>query len=223
MMLLIMKGLAVIFFCGRINATQQTKTTRLSQIYQANCAGFDIDKKETYQSWQNAIKVKSQFNDIVNLHQQNPKLKRVKGLLILSGDGGTEVIKEYLDQTAADNINLDVFVGNSPVGFKPILEKQMIADEKYSNQLNIIREHPRGSIKDDQGLIKNTTAKTHTKLYAWYNAQNELLAFWSGSANFTKNGVKNNQSFSEILLEMPLKNLKKIEKYIDNKIKSNTI
>ncbi|WP_241970153.1 restriction endonuclease PLD domain-containing protein [Spiroplasma poulsonii] len=122
----------------------------------------------------------------------------------MSGDGGIEVIKDYLDQTADNNINLDVFVGNSAAGFDPVLEKQVITDKKYSNRLNIIREHPRGSIKDDEGLIKSTTAKTHTKLYAWYNAKNELLAFWLGSANFTKNGVKNTQSFREILLEMPL-------------------
>ncbi|WFG98213.1 hypothetical protein M1770_09260 [Spiroplasma citri] len=42
----------------------------------------------------------------------------------------------------------------------------------------------------------------------WYNAHNEILAFWSGSANFSTNGLglapKKDHSFREILFEMSL-------------------
>lgn len=42
----------------------------------------------------------------------------------------------------------------------------------------------------------------------WYNANNEILAFWSGSANFGTNGLgldpKKDRPFREILFEMAL-------------------
>ncbi|WP_374695917.1 hypothetical protein [Spiroplasma endosymbiont of Polydrusus formosus] len=110
-------------------------------------------------------------------------------MLILTGNSGTEVIKNYLDKTQDDNINLDVFIHNTDVGFKLDLEENLIKDEKYINWLNIIRENPKTKKSKDFALVRNTVPKTHTKIYVWYNDKNEISVFWSVSDNFSYNGV----------------------------------
>ncbi|MFX4057036.1 MAG: hypothetical protein EHV01_001695 [Spiroplasma sp. hy2] len=162
-------------FCGGINATEQVSATRISDLYQQNCVGFDVNDKTTYQSEANVLKEKSQFNEIVKAHKTNEKIKTATGLLVLTGDGDTNVIKRCLDETAKDNINLDLFVGNTSAGYNPVLEAELLKDEKNINRLNIIREHPKPNVYNSD-FIKYTKPKTHTKLYVWYNANNRLLA-----------------------------------------------
>lgn len=201
------KGLGRDIFCGGISATEQINTIRINALYQQNCTGFDVNDKATYQSEVNVLKEKSQFNEIVKAHRANAKMKTATGLLVLTGDGDTNVIKRYLDETAEDNISLDLFIGNTSAGYNPNDERILLKDEKNINRLNIIREHPKPNVSDFD-FIKYTKPKTHTKLYVWYNAHNEILAFWSGSANFSTNGLgldpKKDHPFREILFEMSL-------------------
>lgn len=99
-------------------------------MYQQNCTGFDVNYKATYQSEVNVLKEKNQFNEIVKAHRANAKMKTATGLLVLTGDGDTSVIKRYLDETAEDNISLDLFIGNTSAGYNPNDERILLKDEK---------------------------------------------------------------------------------------------
>lgn len=183
-------------FCGGVQATEQENFVR---AYKGNCHNFAKDDKTTFKS-KHKIKTKNQFKTIMKGYKGH---NGYKGLIVLTGDGDTSTIRKYLDATK-DTL-LDVFVGNTSTGFNANEELKWKQDNTYGDRLNIIREHPVSKkITNAENLINSKAAKTHTKLYVWYDNDFKIVRLLSGSANFSKNGVQSPEPFREILLELNL-------------------
>lgn len=180
-------------FCGGVQAVEQEKFIK---AYKKNCEDFVKTNEDTFKS-KHKIKTKNQLNTIIEGY------KKYKGLIVLTGDGDTRTIKKYLDSTK-DTL-LDVFIGNTSAGFNVNEELQLKQNNAYNERLNIIREHPTPKkLTNIEDLISSPTAKTHTKVYVWYDDDFKIVRLLSGSANFSRNGVQNSEAFREILLELNL-------------------